>query len=65
MNDKTARSTFLSHYHEVISKVDGGFEIPLAVAGTVSEVENNKSPKNLRQNEICMELMAKVFEVNV
>jgi hypothetical protein len=65
MNDKTARSTFLSYYHEVISNVDGGFEIPLAITETVSEVENNKSPKNLRQNEICMELMAKVFEVNV
>jgi hypothetical protein len=65
MNDKTARSTFLSYYHEVISKVANGFEIPLAIAETVSDVENNKSPGNLRQNEICMELMAKVYGVNV
>lgn len=65
MNDKTARSTFLNYYHEVISKVDNGFEIPLAIAETVSDVENNNSPENLRQNEICMELMAKVYGVNV
>jgi hypothetical protein len=65
MNDKTARSTFLSHYHEVISKVDGGFEIPLAIAETISEVENNKSPENLKQNKICMALMAKVYGINV
>ena len=65
MNDKTARSTFLSYYHEVISKVANGFEIPLAIAETVSDVENNKSPENLRQNEICMELMAKVYGVNI
>ena len=65
MNDKTARSTFLSHYHEVISKVDDGFEIPLAIAETISEVENNKSPENLKQNKICMALMAKVYGINV
>ena len=65
MNDKTARSTFLSYYHEVISKVDGGFEIPLAIAETISEVENNKSPENLKQNKICMALMAKVYGINV
>ena len=65
MNDKTARSTFLSYYHEVISNVDGGFEIPLAITETVSEVENNKSPESIRQNKICMALMAKVYGVNV
>tara|TARA_R110000744_G_scaffold67143_2_gene137008 strand:- start:240 stop:632 length:393 start_codon:yes stop_codon:yes gene_type:complete len=65
MNDKTARSTFLSYYHEVISNVDGGFEIPLTIAETISEVENNKSPENLKQNKICMALMAKVYGINV
>jgi hypothetical protein len=64
-NDKTARSTFLSYYHEVISKVDGGFEIPLGITETISEVENNKSPENLKQNKICMALMAKVYGINV
>ncbi|MDG1164098.1 MAG: hypothetical protein P8N61_01865 [Porticoccaceae bacterium] len=61
MNDKTARSTFLSYYHEVIGKVDDGFEIPFAIAETISEAENNKSPENLRQNKIFMELIAKLF----
>jgi hypothetical protein len=65
MNDKTARSTFLSYYHEVISKVDGGFKIPLGITETISEVENNKSPENLKQNKICMALMAKVYGINV
>jgi hypothetical protein len=61
MNDKTARSTFLSYYREVIGKVDNGFEIPFAIAETISEAENNKSPENLRQNKIFMELIAKIF----
>jgi hypothetical protein len=63
MNDKTARSTFLSYYHEVISNVDGGFEIPLAITETVSEVENNKSPESMRQNKICMEVIGKLYGV--
>ena len=61
MNDKTARSTFLSYYREVIGKVDDGFEIPFAIAETISKAENNKSPENLRQNKIFMELIAKIF----
>ena len=65
MNDKTARSTFLSYYHEVISKVANGFEIPLAIAETVSEVENNNSPENMRQNKICMEVIGKLYGVKV
>ena len=65
MNDKTARSTFLSYYHEVISRVANGFEIPLAIAETVSEVENNNSPENMRQNKICMEVIGKLYGVKV
>ena len=63
MNDKAARSSFCSYYHDVISKVDGGFKIPLAIAEKISEMEKSKSPENLRQNKICMELMAKVYKV--
>ena len=64
VNDKTARSEFLSHYHELIRKVDDGFEIPLPVAETISEAGSNKSQENLRQNKICMEVIAKIYGVN-
>ena len=39
--------------------------VKYATGFTISEVENNKSPENLKQNKICMALMAKVYGINV